>query len=228
MVCDWSESVPEELRDLLIHLSRTTLALSHTSASSMSEMLRIRRDLILTSLPKDFLLEPGMNSLRTAPLTSGFLFGGRIQEAITADKDDQLHASLARNNSGQRQGVFKHPASRPPAVPAFKTAKRNNIFSKKPSFNPRSGPNRQSSYNRPSLSHKSSNKDSGKKGQTQAGTEEFQTFYRQGRTSCLSALGPFPFYRHNLRCLKYQSGPDFSTSQIDGFKLLQTHGFILL
>ncbi len=174
MVCDWSESVPEELRDLLIHLSRTTLALSHTSASSMSEMLRIRRDLILTSLPKDFLLEPGMNSLRTAPLTSGFLFGGRIQEAITADKDDQLHASLARNNSGQRQGVFKHPASRPPAVPAFKTAKRNNLFSKKPSFNPRSGPNRQSSYNRPSLSHKSSNKDSGKKGKPKPGQRNFK------------------------------------------------------
>ncbi|KAH3817177.1 hypothetical protein DPMN_118707 [Dreissena polymorpha] len=104
----------------------------------------------------------------------GFLFGGRIQEAITADKDDQLHASLARNNSGQRQGVFKHPASMPPAVPAFKTAKRNNLFSKKPSFNPRSGPNRQSSYNRPSLSHKSSNKDSGKKGKPKPGQRNFK------------------------------------------------------
>ncbi|KAH3697233.1 hypothetical protein DPMN_084725 [Dreissena polymorpha] len=100
LVCEWSDAVPEELRDLLTHLSRTTLSLLHNAASSMSEMLRIRRDLILSSLPKDFLLEPGMNSLRTAPLSSGFLFGGMIQDAISADKDDQLHASLARNNSG--------------------------------------------------------------------------------------------------------------------------------
>ncbi|KAH3871054.1 hypothetical protein DPMN_034248 [Dreissena polymorpha] len=127
----------------------------------MSETVRIRRDLILSSLPKDFLLERGMNSLKTAPLTSGFLFGGRIQEAITADKDDQLHASLARNNSGQSQGAFKQPASRPPAVPAPKKAKRNNLFSKRPAVNPRSGPNRPSSYNRPSFSNKFSGRDSG-------------------------------------------------------------------
>ncbi|KAH3886865.1 hypothetical protein DPMN_010878 [Dreissena polymorpha] len=104
-----------------------------------------------------------MNSLRTAPLTSGFLFGGRIQEAITADKDDQLHASLARNNSGQRQGAFKQPSFRPPAVPAPKKAKRNNLFSKRPAVNPRSGPNRPSSYNRPSFSKKFSGRDSGKR-----------------------------------------------------------------
>ncbi|KAH3791338.1 hypothetical protein DPMN_144821 [Dreissena polymorpha] len=61
-----------------------------------------------------------MNFLRTAPLVSGFLFGGRIQDAIEANKDDQLHASLARNNSGKRQGAFKRPTSRPPAVPAVK------------------------------------------------------------------------------------------------------------
>ncbi|KAH3833797.1 hypothetical protein DPMN_107113 [Dreissena polymorpha] len=67
-------------------------------------MLRIRRDLILSSLNKDFLLEPGMNALKTAPLSSGFLFGGRIQDAISADKDDQLHSSLARSNSDNAKG----------------------------------------------------------------------------------------------------------------------------
>ncbi|KAH3729574.1 hypothetical protein DPMN_055545 [Dreissena polymorpha] len=48
---DWelSDSVPEELRALFLHLSQMTQFLSHNSASSMSEMLRIRRD--LTSLP---------------------------------------------------------------------------------------------------------------------------------------------------------------------------------
>ncbi|KAH3891260.1 hypothetical protein DPMN_015353 [Dreissena polymorpha] len=34
LVCDWSDSVPEELRDLLIHLSRTALSLSHNAAAS--------------------------------------------------------------------------------------------------------------------------------------------------------------------------------------------------
>ncbi|KAH3700421.1 hypothetical protein DPMN_075397 [Dreissena polymorpha] len=29
-----------------------------------------------------------------APLSSGFLFGEKIQEAVTADKNGQLHASL--------------------------------------------------------------------------------------------------------------------------------------
>ncbi|KAH3702845.1 hypothetical protein DPMN_077871 [Dreissena polymorpha] len=47
-----------------------------------------------------------MNSLRAAPFSSEFRFGGKIQEALTADKDDQRHASLARNNSGQRQGAI--------------------------------------------------------------------------------------------------------------------------
>ncbi|KAH3800344.1 hypothetical protein DPMN_153977 [Dreissena polymorpha] len=132
-------------------------------------MLRIRRDLILSSLPKDFLLEPGMNSLRTV-----FLFGGRIQVAITADKDDQLHASLARNNFGQRQGAFKQPSSRPPAVPAPKKAKRNNLFSKRTAVNPRSGPNRPSSYNRPSFSKKFSGRDSGKKNKPKLDQRNFK------------------------------------------------------
>jgi hypothetical protein len=133
----------------------------------MSEMLRIRRDLILSSLPKEFLLEPGMNSLRAAPLSSGFLFGGKIKEALTADKDDQLHASLARNNSGQRQGAFKRPASRPPAGPVVKKDKRNNLSSKKPSWNPRSGSNRSTPSNRPSFSQRSSVRNPAKKNKPQ-------------------------------------------------------------
>ncbi|KAH3877029.1 hypothetical protein DPMN_000883 [Dreissena polymorpha] len=180
LVCDWSDSVPEELRDLFIHLSRTTLSLSHNAASSMSKMLRIRKDLILSSLPKDFLLEPGMNSIRTAPLSSGFLFGGRIQDAISADKDDQLHASLARNNSGQRQGAFKRPASRPMANPVVKKDKRNNLFSKRPSLNPRSVPNKQSSFNRPSVSQKSSVKKSGRKNKSQPNESYSKPFTCKG------------------------------------------------
>ncbi|KAH3776518.1 hypothetical protein DPMN_177946 [Dreissena polymorpha] len=124
MVWELSDSIPEELRALLIHLSHTTQCLSHNAASSMSVMLRLRRDLILSSLPNNFLLETGVNSLRTAPLTADSLFGGRIQAALTADREDQIHASLARSNSGQHPVVFKRPASKPPGAPPAKNAKR--------------------------------------------------------------------------------------------------------
>ncbi|KAH3877036.1 hypothetical protein DPMN_000890 [Dreissena polymorpha] len=122
-------------------------------------MLRIRRDLILSSLPKQFLLEPGVNSLRTAPLTADSLFGGRIQAAITADREDQIHASLARNNSGQRQGAFKRPASKPPAAKNSK-----NLFYKMLPSTPCPAPNRPSSYNRPFAFRNSSGKESWNKG----------------------------------------------------------------
>ncbi|KAH3799796.1 hypothetical protein DPMN_153412 [Dreissena polymorpha] len=49
LVWELSDSIPEELRALLIHLSRTTQCLSHNAASSMSEMLRLGRD--SSSLP---------------------------------------------------------------------------------------------------------------------------------------------------------------------------------
>ncbi|KAH3863123.1 hypothetical protein DPMN_026101 [Dreissena polymorpha] len=90
MVWELSDSIQEELRALLIHLSRTTQCLSHNAGSSMSEMLR---DLILSSLPNNFLLETGVNSLRTAPSTADSLFRGRIQAALNADREDQIHAS---------------------------------------------------------------------------------------------------------------------------------------
>ena len=129
MVWELSDLIPEELRALLIHLSRTTQCLSHNAASSMSEMLRLRRELILSSLPNNFLLETGVNSLRTAPLTADSLFGGRIQAALTADREDQIHASIARSNSGQPPVVFKRPASKPPGAPPAKNAKRDSYKS---------------------------------------------------------------------------------------------------
>ncbi|KAH3829819.1 hypothetical protein DPMN_103048 [Dreissena polymorpha] len=156
LVWELSDSIPEELRALLIHLSRTTQCLSHNAASSMSEMLRLRRDLILSSLPNNFLLETGVNSLRTAPLTAESLFGGRIQSALTADREDQIHASLARSNSGQRPVVFKRPASKPPGAPPAKNAKRDSFPTKRPSApsQPTNRPpfqNRTTSYRKPSV-----------------------------------------------------------------------------
>ncbi|KAH3862931.1 hypothetical protein DPMN_025906 [Dreissena polymorpha] len=51
------------------------------------------------------------------------------------------------------------------ANPVVKKDKRNNLFSKKPSLNPQSVPNKQSLFNRPSVSQKSSVKKSGRKSQ---------------------------------------------------------------
>ena len=85
-------------------------------------------------LANNFLLETGVNSLRTAPLTADSLFGGKIQAALTADREDQIHASIARSNSGQRPVVFKRPASKPPGAPSAKNAKGTvTIPTKRPS-----------------------------------------------------------------------------------------------
>ena len=113
MVWDLSESVPEELQALLIHLSRTTQSLSFNAASSMAEMLHLRRDLILSSIQPGFLLEHGLNSLKTAPFTADTLFDRRIQAAVTADREDQIHASLARSNVGPRPGALSGPLPSP-------------------------------------------------------------------------------------------------------------------
>ncbi|KAH3715211.1 hypothetical protein DPMN_057917 [Dreissena polymorpha] len=112
-------------------------------------MLRFRRDPTFSSLPPNLLLEPGVNSLRTACFTADSLFGRRIQAAITVDQEDQVDASLARNNSGQHQGAFKRPVSKSPAAPPAKNAKKNNFFPRR-SFILSPAPNRPSSYQKSS------------------------------------------------------------------------------
>ncbi|KAH3776439.1 hypothetical protein DPMN_177864 [Dreissena polymorpha] len=200
MAWELLESVPEEHRALLIHLSRTTQFLSHNSASSMSEMLRFRRECIL-SRPPNILLEPVVNSLRTAPFTVDSLFGGRIQAAITADCEDQIHASLARNNSSQRQGAFKRPVSKSLAALPAKNAKKNNFFPSCSSILP-PAPNRPSFYqNRPS-SYKFSGKDSWKRA-NRSRIRRLSSLQR-GQTSALrkymapnnfGCVGSFPCYK---------------------------------
>ena len=96
-----------------------------------------------------FLLEPGLNSLKTAPFTADTLFGGRIQAAVMADREDQIHASLARSNVGPRPGAFKRPAPKSPAQgPAAKKAKKNTFFNRRSSIPP-PAPRRPSLYQRP-------------------------------------------------------------------------------
>ena len=75
MVWDLSDSVPKELQALLIHLSSMTQSHSFNAASSMAGNLRLRRNLILSLIQPGFLLEPSLNSLKTAPFTEDTLFG---------------------------------------------------------------------------------------------------------------------------------------------------------
>ncbi|KAH3737500.1 hypothetical protein DPMN_044093 [Dreissena polymorpha] len=154
IVWELSDSIPEELRALLIHLSRTTQCLSLNAASSMSEMLRLRRD------------------LRTAPLTADSLFGGRIQSALTADREDQIYASVVRSNSGQHPVVFKRPASKPPGAPPAKNAKRDSFPTKRPSA-PRQSTNRPPFQNRTSSYRKPSVYQNWSKGKPNADKKSF-------------------------------------------------------
>ncbi|KAH3704929.1 hypothetical protein DPMN_079990 [Dreissena polymorpha] len=110
-------------------------------------MLRIRRDLILSFLPQHFLLEPGVNSLRTVPFTEDSLFGGSIKAAITVYGEDQIFSSLKmEKQSCQSQGAFKRPASKPPTSPTAKNAKKS-IFLLKMAFSiPHPAPHRPSFY----------------------------------------------------------------------------------
>ena len=83
-------------------------------------MLCLRRGFILVSIH----LKPGLNYLKTAPFTADTLLRGRIQAAVRADREDQIHASLARSNVGSRPGAFKRLASKAPVQgPAAKKAK---------------------------------------------------------------------------------------------------------
>ncbi|KAH3715618.1 hypothetical protein DPMN_058330 [Dreissena polymorpha] len=152
-------------------------------------MLRFRRDPTFSSLPPNLLLEPGVNSLRTPSFTADSLFGRRIQAAITADQEDQVDASLARNNSGQHQGAFKRPVSKSPAAPPVKNAKKNNFFPRR-SFIQSPAPNSPSSYQIRSSSYQ---KLSGNASAIRAITSRIRrlTSLRQGRTSPRSAQG-FP------------------------------------
>ena len=147
MSCELTDAVPEELRALLIHQARTTQLLAYNAASSMAEMLRLRRDMVLETITPGFMLDPGITSLRTAPFTANTLFGGRIPEALEADKDQQLHASLARGSLNQRPGgVFKQPAAKSPAAaPNPKKGGRKNNYTQR-SIIPSPAPNRKPSY----------------------------------------------------------------------------------
>ena len=86
---------------------------------------------------------------KTAPFTADTLFGGRIQAAVTVDREDQIHASLARSNVGPRPGAFKRQAPKSLAQgPAAKKAKKNTFFNRRSSIPP-PAPRRPSLYQKP-------------------------------------------------------------------------------
>lgn len=85
----------DAFRQVLMAASKSTAYLSALTASNTAELIRARRSFVLDSSSK-FLLESSKKRLLTAPLDSPFLFGGIVQEVLSLDKEDQLHASIAR------------------------------------------------------------------------------------------------------------------------------------
>jgi len=72
-----ADGLNDEARLLASFLGQSTQMLASVSAANAAEMLRIRRDLALTTVPKDFILaKQSIKDLKTAPLASPTLFGG--------------------------------------------------------------------------------------------------------------------------------------------------------
>ena len=101
----------EQLHQVVMFLSRSTGNLAALASSNLAEMLRLRRATVLSQAPK-FLLESSRERLLTAPLASPFLFGGLIAEVVAADKDDQIHASVA----GRPNTTFRTPKRKAPSA----------------------------------------------------------------------------------------------------------------
>ena len=115
MATDSEHGCSPEMRSLLFYIGRSTKNIASNASANLAEMLRLRRSKVLESSPQGFLMQRARDRLLTAPLSSPTLFGGRIKEVLAADKDEQLHAAMARASSAQstKAGGFKRPA--PPA-----------------------------------------------------------------------------------------------------------------
>jgi len=129
----------EQLHQVVLYLSRSTSNLAAVASSSLSEILRLRRATVLSRTPK-FLLESSREKLLTAPLASPFLFGGSVGEIVTADKDAQIHASVAgrsypirselkKRKSSSTRDSFSGPPSKKPA-----RSKQTSFSRDEPSF----------------------------------------------------------------------------------------------
>ena len=121
------EACSEELRTLLIYLAHTCKNLAATSACNFAEMLRVRRSLLLES-SVGFLLPQSKARLLTAPLVAPSLFGDRIPNVLSQDKEEQIHQMIATTAvqakaSTQPAAGFKRPSSKAPKHPPAKKAK---------------------------------------------------------------------------------------------------------
>ena len=113
----------DSFRQVLMAACRSTAFMCSLSASTTAELLRARRHFVLDGTSK-FLLEPSKQRLLTAPLTSPDLFGGIVSEVLAVDKEDQLHASVARRPApplSKQQPGKKRKSSQP--LPAAKKQK---------------------------------------------------------------------------------------------------------
>ena len=110
-----AESVDQEqLHQVLMYLSRSTTNLAAVTASSLAEMIRLRRSSVLAKVPS-FLLESSHEKLLSAPLFTPTIFGGIIGDVMRTDKDDQIHENVAsrkdsfRSQSRRRLPVYGEP-----------------------------------------------------------------------------------------------------------------------
>ena len=85
-----ADGLNDEARLLASFLGQSTQMLASVSAANTAEMLRIRRDLALTTVSKTFVLsDQAVKDLKTAPLASPTLFGG-IANKIKSENKEEL------------------------------------------------------------------------------------------------------------------------------------------
>ena len=96
-----SGNVLDDIRALLIYLARSSYTLAMNSASSMSKMLRLRREPALTTRLPNFLIGAWPKYIAHYSSLSRTLFRGRIESVLSTDHEDQLHASLALGNQNK-------------------------------------------------------------------------------------------------------------------------------
>ena len=131
------DASPDRLHQVLLFLARSAKNLAATSTANMVEMLRLRRSAFLSS--SHFLLETSRNRLLTASIRSPHLFGGLVSEVVSADKDDQLHASVAVKSAKPPKKSFKRPVQSTPSSKPSQAKKKRTHPSKAPaSGGPRS------------------------------------------------------------------------------------------
>ena len=119
------DGCPDDLRQALLALARSSKQLAANSATNMAEMLRLRRAAILATAPENFLLQQARDKLLTAPITAPLLFGGRIPEVLASNKEEQLNLVITARAQAPKASGFKRPSEAPKQAPPSKKPKKD-------------------------------------------------------------------------------------------------------